>query len=396
MAYIRCMHNDSIHQVFSVPFSYPVVFTRALFDADNLALREALCRLNDAEPHRLLAFIDEGVDQANPALKQAIQVYCDTHAGALDLVKPPDSVVGGEAIKNDYRLIMSIVDTILEYRLCRHSFVIAVGGGAMLDAVGFATSIVHRGLRMVRAPTTTLAQNDAGIGVKNGMNLHGGKNAIGSFHPPFAVLNDFDLLQTLSQPHWIGGVAEAFKVALIKDADFFQWLCVHASAFAQRQPEVHEEMIVRCADLHLTHIRAQGDPFEMGTARPLDFGHWAAHKLESMTAYAVPHGAAVAIGVAIDTHYAMAQGWLSSTDGEALLRGLQETGFDLWRDEMAWRLGDGRLALLQGLDDFREHLGGALCVTFPDGVGRKREASEIDEDVMEKAILSLRTGIISK
>ncbi len=383
------MQKKTIQQKFSVSFDYPVTFTRDLFEPSNPVFRDTLRRRTEDRPGRALVFLDQGVATAAPDLAERICAYFSAYEADLCLVKAPHVVMGGEAIKNDYRLVMEIVDTVLEYRLCRHSFVVAIGGGAMLDAVGFAASLVHRGLRTVRVPSTTLAQNDAGVGVKNGMNLHGGKNTIGTFHPPFAVLNDSALLETLPQAHWIGGVAEAFKVAVIKDAPFFHALCKDAKRFRQRDIAAQERMIVRCAEWHLDHIRTQGDPFEMGRARPLDFGHWAAHKLESMSDYRIPHGEAVAVGMAIDASYAAARGWLAKTDCAALVQGLVDTGFTMSHSEMGRRLGDGRLELLGGLDDFREHLGGQLCVTFPDGLGRKQEIHTIDHACMERVIRDL-------
>ncbi len=387
------MRTQLIHQALAVDFDYPVLFTRDLFDPANPVLHDTLCRLNESRAHRVLVFIDGGLAESDPTIASRVSAALHACAPDVELVKAPHIVPGGEAIKNDYRLTMEMVDTILEYRLCRHSFVLAVGGGAVLDAVGFATSIVHRGLRTVRAPTTTLAQNDAGVGVKNGMNLHGGKNTIGTFHPPFAVLNDFALLDTLPQVHWIGGVAEAFKVALIKDAEFFSVLCREAERYRERDIAAMERMIIRCADLHLEHIRMNGDPFEMGRARPLDFGHWAAHKLETMSNYRVSHGEAVATGLAVDALCAVERGWLASEDGDALMRGLIASGFSLWHPELERRLGDGALEVLGGLADFQEHLGGELCITFPAGLGRKQEVHEIDPAGMERAVMRLKSFV---
>ncbi len=380
-------------QRFHVAFDYPVIFTRDLFSAGNAVLRDALCRLDEGRRHRALVFVDGGLHAARPGLLQDVLNYFRAHAADIELVKPPHVVPGGEVIKNDYRLTMEIVDTILEYGLCRHSYVIAVGGGAVLDAVGFAASIVHRGLRTVRVPTTTLSQNDGGVGVKNGMNLHGGKNTIGTFHPPFAVLNDFALLDSLPFEHWIGGVSEAFKVAMIKDAAFFRDLCRDAARYRERDITAMERLIEHCAKLHLDHIRENGDPFELGRARPLDFGHWSAHKLESMSGYRISHGEAVATGLGIDSLYAVAQGWLDAADADALIHGLMECGFTLWHPEMERRLGDGTLELLGGLDDFQEHLGGGLCVTFPNGLGRKHEVHEIDREAMARAIAEIQPRI---
>ncbi|MBU0679472.1 MAG: 3-dehydroquinate synthase [Verrucomicrobia bacterium] len=384
------MSEQHIDQRFSVNFDYPVVFTRDVFAPDSPILVDALDRADRGRKHRCLVYVDSEVNRLTPDLQKQITDYFAVHSDHIELAKDPCIMPGGEAAKNDYRLTMEIVDTIMEYKLCRQSFVIAIGGGAVLDAVGFAASLVHRGLRTVRLPTTVLAQNDAGVGVKNGMNLHGGKNTVGTFHPPFAVINDFTFLKTLPDREWIAGISEAYKVALIKDADFFEFLCSNANALRARNDAAMEHLIVRCAELHLEHISTNGDPFELGRARPLDFGHWAAHKLESMSNYRIGHGQAVATGIAIDSFYAMRKGWIRETDFDAIHHGLRESGFELWCDELNRRLGDSRLEILRGLDDFKEHLGGELCVTFPDGVGKKKEVHEVEEGVVENAVAFLR------
>jgi 3-dehydroquinate synthase len=298
-------------------------------------------------------------------------------------------VPGGEAAKRGWARARAVADRILQHRLDRQSFVVVIGGGAVLDVVGFAASLVHRGLRVVRLPTTVLAQNDSGVGVKTGVNV-GGKNLLGTFAPPFAVINDFDFLDTLPDREWRGGIAEAFKVALIKDAAFFRWLCRHAAALGRRRRPLMERLIRRCAGLHLEHIRTSGDPFELGRARPLDFGHWAAHRLEILTGYRLGHGQAVAVGIALDACYAARRGWLARADFDRLRAGLAAAGLPIWHPALERRDRRRRRALLEGLRDFREHLGGELCVTLPRGVGRKFEVHEIDEALMTRCVRELQ------
>ena len=382
--------SDRHLQQFHVPFEYPVLFTESVFSDGNDVLAEALDVSGSGPRHRVMAFLDEGLVSANPSLPQEISCFFERHRERFELVAEPWVVTGGEAIKNDYRLLMQIVDGLLEFRMCRHSYVLAVGGGAVLDAVGFGAAIVHRGLRTVRLPTTVLAQCDAGIGVKNGMNLHGGKNTVGTFHPPFAVINDAAFLRTLSFEHWIGGVAEAFKVAIIKDAVFLDELCRDAERLRERDEACMHTVVHRCARMHLDHIALNGDPFELGAARPLDFGHWAAHKLESMTGYKVGHGQAVAIGIALDCTYAARQGWIEAEERDAILDGMQTCGLPLWHPALDRRIDGDRLEVLSGLEDFREHLGGVLCVTYPRPLGSKVDVNEIDRDAMTRACAELK------
>jgi 3-dehydroquinate synthase len=242
----------------------------------------------------------------------------------------------------------------------------------------------------VRIPTTVLSQNDGGVGVKNGVNAFGIKNFLGAFAPPWAVVCDSRFLQTLPDRDRRAGMAEAVKVALVRDADFFEWLHAHRGELSDSEPAAMRWMIRRCAELHLEHIARSGDPFEQGSARPLDFGHWAAHKLEGMTAHALRHGEAVAIGIAIDSVYSSLAGLLAPAELEAILEVLRGVGLPLWHDALRWTRGDGRLQIHAGLDEFRQHLGGALTVTLLDGIGRGREVGVIDEALVEQAISALQ------
>jgi 3-dehydroquinate synthase len=339
--------------------------------------------------HKIVAFIDSGVEEVLPQLSNDVARYVEAHSTSMELTTKPLSVRGGEAAKNDLKRALERMRLMIENRLCRHSFVLAIGGGAVLDAVGFSASLVHRGLRLIRVPTTVLGQCDSGVGVKNALNLDGGKNLIGTFASPFAVLNDSTFLRALPDSEWIAGIAEAFKVAIIKDATFFRWLCRHAATLRQRDIETMEYMVRQCAILHLDHIRSSGDPFEQGQARPLDFGHWAAHKIEGMSEYRVGHGEAVAIGVALDSHYAMSQGWLTLDEFRDIITGLRNSGFRLWSKELGVPDRDGNPEILGGLRDFREHLGGELLVTMPRGIGQRFEVDCIEPALVEKAVQCL-------
>lgn len=389
------MSDSNFQQHIDLSLDYPVLFTRDVFQSECMLLPDLFRSLDSAcEKRSALIFVDRGLVQAQPQLLSRITAYWSGAPGLPRLASAPIDVTGGEAVKNEYRELMAMVDRMLESRLCRHSFVLIIGGGAVLDAVGFAASIVHRGLRTLRLPSTTLAQNDAGVGVKTGMNLHGGKNTIGTFQAPCAVINDLSLLESLSDQDWRAGISEAFKVALIKDAEFFKWLCAHASALKARDPEAMEILVKQCARLHLDHIAHSGDPFETGSARPLDFGHWSAHKLESMSAYGVCHGYAVGIGLLIDSAYAARQGWLEPAEFDALYHALEQCGLPVWHPLLNQMGSSGARQVLDGLEEFREHLGGELCLTFPKGLGKRQDLQELDEAVLRTCMdeLAFRVG----
>jgi 3-dehydroquinate synthase len=276
-----------------------------------------------------------------------------------------------------------------EARLDRQAVVVAIGGGAALDVIGYAASLVHRGVRLLRIPTTVLGQSDSGIGVKTGVNRFDAKNFLGTFAPPFAVVNDSRWLETLPLRELRAGLAEAVKVALIKDAPFFEWLEAHAADVRRPASESRnvslEEAIRRCAVLHLEHIATAGDPFELGSARPLDYGHWAAHRLELMSEHELRHGEAVGIGMLLDARYAQLSGMLSEADVERILSLIQRLGLPLYHPALVERTS-GELSILRGLDDFREHLGGALSVTLLTGIGQRVEVSEMERGRIANAV----------
>jgi len=303
-------------------------------------------------------------------------------------------IPGGERIKNGLETLDRFGRLAADLGMDRHSYVVIVGGGAVLDAVGFAASTVHRGLRQVRVPTTVLSQDDSGVGVKNGLNRFGIKNYYGAFAPPVAVVNDSAFLRTLSLRDWVSGAAEAFKVAIIRDREFLDALAEDATKIAGRDAEAMERLVRRSATLHLDHIREGGDPFEAGSGRPLDFGHWAGHRLEDMTAYELRHGEAVAIGIAIDMHCAAELGLISATDFEYVCAAMERCGLVLWHDALASRNENGTLDVLKGLEQFREHLGGQLTLAMPDGLGGKKDINELSAESVERAVAALkeRTG----
>lgn len=382
--------NSSIRQQINVSWDFPVVFTHGVFDPANRVLVETLNRLHENRCHRAMVFLDSHVVQAHPKLPAQVQAYFAAHAGHIELKGTVQVVPGGEASKNDFRQVEAHLQLLLDHHLDRQSFVIIVGGGAVMDAVGLAAALVHRGVRQVRIPTTVLGQNDAGVGVKNGVNFAGGKNAIGTFAPPFAVLNDYDFLLSLPDRDWLCGVAEAFKVSIIRDRPFFDELLATAERYPARDFQAMQRLVFRCAEIHLEHIRSNGDPFEYGRARPLDFGHWSAHKLELMSGFRISHGEAVANGVLLDSTYAAKKGWITTDELALIQEGFRRSGFALWFDELDRRDASGQREVFAGLRDFQEHLGGELTVTFPRGLGARHEVHEIDLALMEESLQELK------
>jgi 3-dehydroquinate synthase len=384
----RLDNFSPIHQKVQVTFNYPVHFTTGLFQTQNPLLAKTIATFQN--PKQAIVVVDSGLLEQNPQLIQQIIDYAHFYKTFITLNSKPIIIPGGEVAKNDPQLLDKLHQAIDTVGLCRHSYVLAIGGGAVLDLVGYAAATAHRGVRCIRIPTTVLAQNDSGVGVKNGINAFGKKNFLGTFTPPYAVLNDFDFLTTLDDRDWRSGIAEAIKVALVKDTDFFGWITTHADALAYREMTAMQSLIYRCAQLHLNHIANNGDPFEMTSSRPLDFGHWAAHRLEHLTRYRLRHGEAVAIGMALDSTYSHLLGLLSQPQWRQILATLTTIGFTLSSPELSNASKTQPHPLFKGLIEFREHLGGELTLMLLQGIGQGIEVHDVDLATYQQAIEMLQ------
>ncbi|WP_100615713.1 3-dehydroquinate synthase [Confluentibacter citreus] len=373
----------TIEQTFKVEYNYKLYFTNHLFNHSNTLFADIINSYSKTSRVKVLFVVDQGVTNAHPLLHKDIMSYCEQYSSHIEF-KSFIVVPGGEQVKIGSEHLDTVLQGINDFNICRHSFVATIGGGAVIDMVGYACAIAHRGVKLLRIPTTVLAQNDSAVGVKNSINHFGKKNFLGTFALPYAIINDSDFLETLDHRDWISGIAEAIKVALIKDKSFYNDIEELSEKLRNRDMESMQYVIYKCAALHMEHITQGGDPFENGSSRPLDFGHWAAHKMEHMTNYTIRHGEAVAVGMAIDLMYAKYIGLIDQTILEAVLNTMERIGFNLKLPILEHQID----ALINGIEEFREHLGGELTITLISEIGRKVDVHEIDTDKMKKAIAS--------
>jgi 3-dehydroquinate synthase len=374
----------SIHLIWQLR----VFFTEDVFSPKNPVLKDVLT--GAVQPARVLLVLEDSLAQAVPGLERQILDYFCAYPDSLRLARSPLFVCGGENSKNSPTIVTDILSHVGRHHIDRHSYLVAVGGGALLDVAGFAAATAHRGLRHVRIPTTTLSQADSGVGVKNGLNAFGKKNFVGTFSPPHAVINDFNLLSTLDARDKRGGYSEAIKVACIRDGEFFDALEQDAEKLNAFAPAAMKSLIRRCAELHLNHIATSGDPFEVGSARPLDFGHWSAHKLEQLSKFRIRHGEAVAMGIALDVLYSREVGLLDAKSAERIVSLLEKLGLAVFASEMQDRDNRGNWQILTGLDEFREHLGGELTVTLLKKIGTGVEVHEMDKNIVIRVVEELQ------
>ena len=373
---------EHLHQSFTVKFEYNVYFTSGLFEVSNPLFSNFLNKTLSPEiPRKILFVLDQGVVNANSDIIAQVRNYFAVNK-SVELIQELIIVPGGEVVKNDMRFFDEILEAVNSHKIDRHSFIAAIGGGSVLDLVGYAAAVSHRGIKHIRIPTTVLSQNDSGVGVKNGINYFDKKNFLGTFAPPVAVFNDELYLKTLSDRDWRSGISEAIKVALIKDPAFFIWLEENTQALVSRDLKTMNYLVHRCAELHMQHIAGR-DPFETGSSRPLDFGHWSAHKLEQLSHFQVLHGEAVAMGMALDTVYSNLCGRLSDDETIRVISLIKKSGFELTHPLMEVEQEDS--AILRGLQEFREHLGGRLTIMLLDKIGTGTEVHEIDIELLKEA-----------
>jgi 3-dehydroquinate synthase len=258
--------------------------------------------------------VDEPLEKIRARLAApASVVVTDTNVRRLYAsLLPKDRVIeigAGEGVKN-LKTVDFVYRKFLEMEVDRSTFVWGLGGGVVCDIAGFAASTFMRGLRFGFVPTTLLAQVDAAIGGKNGVNLDGYKNLVGVFRSPQCVVLNFDVLRTLSGADILGGLTETVKVGLIADASFFRFVEKNWPAL-----RALERRTLRRAVLASIRIKAGivgADPEESGERKKLNFGHTLGHALEK--AAGLPHGQAVAIGMTFAVRLAAARGLLQEKD----------------------------------------------------------------------------------
>ena len=289
---------------------------------------------------------------------------------------------GGEAVKNDIHILERMLKVFHAAGLDRRSYVVVIGGGAVLDAVGFAAAIAHRGLRLVRLPTTTLGQADSGVGVKNGVNLFGKKNWLGSFAVPWAVINDTALLATLPDRDFICGFSEAVKVSLLKDPAMFAELC------RVGRPDPPARPVGGPADD--PGLGRVAPPAHHPRRRPVRVARGPAARLRPLVGpqarsddrlpAAARRGGGHRRG---DRHRLLVAGAWAAPRGRRAGAPLPD------RPRLhAGPPGPARHARTcsQGLEEFRQHLGGRLTLTMLRGVGDPIDVHEIDPSQVCAAI----------
>jgi 3-dehydroquinate synthase len=292
-------------------------------------------------------------------------------------------LAGGEAQKTLGNVAL-IIDALVAARLNRDGMVLALGGGVIGDIAGFAAASYQRGIAIVQLPTTLLAMVDSSVGGKTGVNHPGGKNLIGAFHQPTAVIADTDTLSTLPERELRAGVTEIVKAALVADAALFEWLETNVKRLLAREPEALAEAIRRACAIKAAIVAR--DEREQGPRALLNLGHTFGHAIEAGAGFGtVLHGEAVAAGLVLAADLSMRIGRLSAADA-ARVRALLE-GAGLPVDPP--RIGGARMLELMAMD--KKVKDGAIRLVLLDGIGAGIVTADYPREALE-ALLRERAG----
>jgi len=349
--------------------SFEIEHTRAaVFDLTNQCLASAI----DGAPAFII--VDE---ELWPVYGAAIERYAQTVLDCRRVMCVP----GNEATKSLSR-VEALCDAAVELHLPRHGVFIAVGGGTILDAVGFAASIYRRGVAYLRIPTTLIGMIDVGVGIKQAINFGRKKNVLGSFYPPLRTINDVRFLNSLPARQLACGIAEAIKVALICDARLFESLEEHAvtliaSGFSQPK-DAATDILMRSEIAMMKQL--QSDLYESKLKRLVDFGHSFSPVIETSTNYAVAHGEAVALDILLSTAIAARRAMCAPDLISRLARLYAKVGLPTSHPSMS------PLLMERALIDARAHRGGALNLVVPTGIGSAAFLQDVNYDEIASAL----------
>jgi 3-dehydroquinate synthase len=295
-----------------------------------------------------------------------------TSATACDVLIVPD----GEQHKQ-LSTWQQVLDALVTLGAQRDATVVALGGGVIGDLAGFAAASYMRGIGVIQVPTTLLAQVDAAVGGKTGVNHPRGKNLIGAFHAPRAVLADLDTLQSLDQRDYQAGLAEVVKYGAIRDPAFFVWLETQVEALNQRDRHTLTEAVARSVRNKAEVVAA--DEREGGVRAILNFGHSFGHALETAGAYTqLRHGEAVAIGMVLATQLSEALGRVPTGTHRRLSDLLSALGLPT-----APPPGSDPAALLELMRLDKKNHSGALRLVLLDSLGQATVDTVAEGDILE-------------
>lgn len=355
-------------------YEFPVVLTENVFGDGNTVLADTLRAVTGRERPRVMLVADLNVVQHTDNLGTRIGKY--VQANGIDLAGAPVVLGGGEKIKCDaQQSVLRIANAALDAKVGVQDCIVALGGGTVLDVAGYAAAQVRGGVKLVRLPTTVAAMIDAGFAehaAVNGVNV---KDALRVPCRPAAVIVDPAFAETVLDGVWRAGFSEAVRLAAATDGALMKKLAGWAEAYSRRDSAVMTQVVQ--AAVAVRQKKGLGS-----------FALWSALRLEALSGYKLPHGYSVAIGIAVDTAYAVRKGLLSEKDRAVICGALKACGALDGASHSRHLLGQPE-SVLRGIDAWRLSTGREaidLCV----GLGKTAVEETPDREAIKEALLQLK------
>jgi 3-dehydroquinate synthase len=379
--------QDETRVELSTRAGFAVRFSRDCLSPANSDLADLLRGGEPFRRQRVLFLIDAGLAAVQPRVAEHASAYLAAHKANLVSAGAPILIEGGENVKNRPEVCDWLRARFYGAGLDARSHVVVVGGGAVLDAVGFAAATLRRAPRVTRVPTTLLAQASGALSPRCAVNALGRKDALCAFQAPFGVLLDAKWLGSLSDREKRAGLAEITRTALAADADFFHWLADHARALGGFERRALETAARWSARLHWESA-AEGESFDPSRPAPLDFGRWAALRLEAEAGGGLLHGEAAAVGASVDLLLSVLLMGMPPEAARAALELIAGFGLPLWHDVLGQADSEGAPALLSALAEFS--LAGGSSVPLLRAPGRPESCIAVNAEAVAAAIEALR------
>ena len=363
---------------------YHVITVPGIFRTSNTTLVQDYCmETKCGRKKKVLIIVD---DQVGDTVIADIDRYFKRYRSAIDdFCILPMRVSSND---KDMDSTLRVVDDAIEFGVVQRDLLIVVGGGTLMDIVGFAAAMFKGGIPYVRVPTTLIGMIDAGVGIKTGVNVDGHKSAIGRYYAPVACLNDPEtFLPTLPRREFASGLAEAIKIALLKSPRLFE---VIEKYHCDAEYNGYTDELIHLS-IHTMLEELQPNLHEHDLRRSVDFGHEFGHIVESLARHEIPHGECVAIGMAISSFLAHMKGILPRSDLERILNCILNLGLPIYARDYGCCKADVLWAKI--CTEGTEHKDGMLWLAIPKTIGQGGfldNISDIDVEMVSEALFCLR------
>ncbi|OKH34561.1 hypothetical protein NIES2101_38770 [Calothrix sp. HK-06] len=381
----KIMNLEPIHQNVTVNVKYNVYLTTGLFNFKNPLLARFIAGKNADQPKQVLAIVDEELLRTWCRLLWQLDCYSKLYSNMFTLICKP-LVVPKEEVKTYIHWREQFHKLIEPVKLEQECYLLAIGGQNVLTLADYLVTSTYRQINLIRVPVTLMAPNYLGIGERN-QTSKTIKN-INNFTLPYTVFNDFAFIKKMDETEWRSSIIEAIRLALMLDADFFEFLAENISALVARDVDIMQQAVHRYAKSCLTHFSTNSNPYIIRNFNPFDFGDWSISKLEKLT-NRLHSSEALAIGIALNSTYSYLIGMLSRLEWQKILKILVVLSFDLYVPELAQQADKLKNSSQSQISSTTEEKDG-LSLKLAQRIGKGTEVYEVNLSLYRQAIIMVQ------